>query len=111
LTGGYSNSSTGFVEANDLAFLILDKEVGTPLISRLASESEAAAATVLGKKMNFFGYGQTAKDSDVSMIPFDSFPNPVSILRWQDLSIWQICIRFWCLFWRQWWPSYFANRN
>ena len=80
LTGGYSNSSTGFVEANDLAFLILDKEVGTPLISRLASESEAAAATVLGKKMNFFGYGQTAKDSDVSMIPLTLSQTPFQFL-------------------------------
>ena len=80
LTGGYSNSSTGFVEANDLAFLILDKEVGTPLISRLASESEAAAATVLGKKMNFFGYGQTAKESDVSMIPLTLSQTPFQFL-------------------------------
>jgi len=80
LTGGYSNSSTGFVEANDLAFLILDKEIGTPLISRLASESEAAAATVLGKKMNFFGYGQTAKESDVSMIPLTLSQTPFQFL-------------------------------
>ena len=80
LTGGYSNSSTGFVEANDLAFLILDKEIGTPLISRLASESEAAAATVLGKKMNFFGYGQTAKVSDVSMIPLSLSQTPFQFL-------------------------------
>ena len=80
LTGGYSNSSTGFVEANDIAFLILDKEIGTPLISRLASESEAAAATVLGKKMNFFGYGQTAKDSDVSMIPLTLSQTPFQFL-------------------------------
>ena len=80
LTGGYSNSSTGFVEANDLAFLILDREVGTPLISRLASESEAAAATVLGKKMNFFGYGQTAKESDVSMIPLTLSQTPFQFL-------------------------------
>jgi secreted trypsin-like serine protease len=80
LTGGYSNSSTGFVEANDLAFLILDKEIGTPLISRLASESEAAAATVLGKKMNIFGYGQTAKDSDVSMIPLTLSQTPFRFL-------------------------------
>ena len=80
LTGGYSNSSTGFVEANDLAFLILDKEVGTPLISRLASESEAAAATVLGKKMNFFGYGQTSKESDVSMIPLTLSQTPFQFL-------------------------------
>jgi secreted trypsin-like serine protease len=80
VTGGYSNSSTGFVEANDLAFLILDKEVGAPLISRLASESEAAAATVLGKKMNFFGYGQTAKESDVSMIPLSLSQTPFQFL-------------------------------
>jgi secreted trypsin-like serine protease len=80
VTGGYSNSSTGFVEANDLAFLILDKEIGTPLISRLASESEAAAATVLGKKMNFFGYGQTAKESDVSMIPLTLSQTPFQFL-------------------------------
>jgi secreted trypsin-like serine protease len=80
LTGGYSNSSTGFVEANDLAFLILDKEIGTPLISRLASESEAAAATVLGKKLNFFGYGQTAKESEVSMIPLTLSQTPFRFL-------------------------------
>ena len=80
LTSGYSNSSTGFVEANDIAFLILDKEIGTPLISRLASESEAAAATVLGKKLNFFGYGQTAKESDVSMIPLSLSKTPFQFL-------------------------------
>lgn len=80
VTGGYSNSSTGFVEANDLAFLILDKEVGAPLISRLASESEAAAATVLGKKMNFFGYGQTTKEGDVSMIPLSLSQTPFQFL-------------------------------
>jgi len=80
VTGGYSNSSTGFVEANDLAFLILDKEIGAPLISRLASESEAAAATVLGKKMNFFGYGQTAKESEVSMIPLSLSQTPFQFL-------------------------------
>ena len=80
LTGGYSNSSTGYVEANDIAFLVLDKEIGTPLISRLASESEAAAATVLGKKLNFFGYGQTGIDSDVSLIPLTLSATPFQFL-------------------------------
>ena len=80
LTGGYSNSSTGYVEANDLAFLVLDKEIGTPLVARLASESESASATLLGKKLNLFGYGQTAKESDVSMIPLTLSQTPFQFL-------------------------------
>ena len=80
LTGGYSNSSTGYVEANDLAFLVLDKEIGTPLVARLASESESASATLLGKKLNLFGYGQTAKESDVSMIPLSLSQTPFQFL-------------------------------
>ena len=80
LTSGYSNSSTGFVEANDIAFLILDKEIGTPLVTRLASEAEAASATVRGKKLNFFGYGQTEKESDVSLIPLTLSQTPFQFL-------------------------------
>ncbi len=67
LTSGYTNSKSGFVEANDIAFLILDKEIGIPLVTRLASEAEVSAATLNGKSLNFFGYGQTALDSDVSL--------------------------------------------
>ena len=48
LTSGYENSKSGFVEDNDIAFLILDKDIGIPLVSRLASESEVAAATLDG---------------------------------------------------------------
>ena len=80
LTNGYSNSSTGFVEANDIAFLILDKDIGTPLVTRLASESEVASATVRGKKLNFFGYGQTSKDSDVTLIPLTLSQTPYQFL-------------------------------
>jgi secreted trypsin-like serine protease len=80
LTSGYLNSKTGFVEANDIAFLILDKEIGTPLVTRLASESEVAAATLNGKKLNFFGYGQTDKESDVSLIPLTLSQTPFQFL-------------------------------
>jgi hypothetical protein len=80
LSEGYTNSSTGFVEKNDIAFLILDKEIGTPLINRLASEAEVAAATANGKKLNFFGYGQTAKDSEVSLIPLTLTQIPFQFL-------------------------------
>jgi secreted trypsin-like serine protease len=80
LTNGYSNSSNGFVEANDIAFLILDKDIGTPLVSRLASESEVASATVRGKKLNFFGYGQTSIDSDVTLIPLTLSQTPYQFL-------------------------------
>ena len=80
LTSGYLNSKTGFVEANDIAFLVLDKEIGTPLVTRLASESEVAAATLNGKKLNFFGYGQTAKESDVSLIPLTLSQTPFQFL-------------------------------
>ena len=80
VTGGYSNSSTGYVEANDIAFVVLDKEIGIPLVTRLASESEVAAATVSGKKLNFFGYGQTAKESEVSLIPLTLSTTPFQFL-------------------------------
>lgn len=80
LTNGYSNSTTGYVEPNDIAFIVLDKEIGTPLITRLASESEAAAATAVGTKMNFFGYGQTAKDSEVSAIALSLAQTPFQFL-------------------------------
>lgn len=80
LTNDYSNSSTGYVEANDIAFLILDKDIGTPLVSRLASESEVASATVRGKKLNLFGYGQTSKDGEVSLIPLTLAQTPYQFL-------------------------------
>lgn len=80
LTSGYENSKSGFVEDNDIAFLILDKDIGIPLVSRLASESEVAAATLDGKKFNFFGYGQTAKESDVSLIPLTLNQTPFQFL-------------------------------
>lgn len=80
LTSGYTNSKTGFVEAKDIAFLVLDKEIGTPLVTRLASESEISAATLNGKKLSFFGYGQTAKVGDVSLIPLTLNQTPFQFL-------------------------------
>jgi len=80
VTEGYKNSSNGYVQPNDIAFLVLDKEIGIPLVTRLASEAEVAGATAAVKKMYFFGYGQTAAKSDVSMIPLTLSQTPSQYL-------------------------------
>lgn len=50
--------------ARDLAFLILDKPLGTPVWSRMATQSEVAALTWNGAKVEFVGYGATSPSVD-----------------------------------------------
>ena len=50
--------------ARDLAFLILDQPLGTPVWTRMATPAEAAALTWNGAKVEFVGYGSTSPSVD-----------------------------------------------
>lgn len=50
--------------ARDLAFLILDKPLGTPVWTRMATPAEAAALTWNENKVEFVGYGNTTPSVD-----------------------------------------------
>jgi secreted trypsin-like serine protease len=75
---GYRNSQDGFVNPNDIAFIVLDVELATPAVSRLASEAEVAALIASRAPLPFFGYGLTSYQGEVSTIPFTLNQNPLS---------------------------------
>lgn len=75
---GYRNSQDGFVNPNDIAFIVLDVELATPVISRLASEAEVSAMIAGGNPLPFFGYGLTSFQGEVSPIPLTLNQNPLS---------------------------------
>jgi len=50
--------------SRDLAFLILDQPLGTPIWSRMATPAEVAALTWNGAKTEFVGYGSTTPTVD-----------------------------------------------
>jgi secreted trypsin-like serine protease len=75
---GYRNSQDGFVNPNDVAFIVLDVELATPAVSRLASEAEVAALIASRSPLAFYGYGLTSYQGEVSTIPFTLNQNPLS---------------------------------
>ena len=75
---GYRNSQDGFVNSDDIAFIVLDVELATPAISRLASEAEVSAMIASGNSLPFFGYGLTTFQGEVSPIPLTLNQNPLS---------------------------------
>lgn len=75
---GYKNSQGGFVSPNDIAFIVLDVELATPAISRLASEAEVAALVASRTPLPFYGYGLTSFQGEVSPIPLTLNQNPLS---------------------------------
>lgn len=76
--GDYSNSQDGFVSADDIAFIVLDVELATPAVSRLASEAEVSAMIAGGTPLPFYGYGLTSAQGEVSPIPLTLNQNPLS---------------------------------
>ena len=75
---GYRNSQDGFVNPNDIAFIVLDVELATPAISRLASEAEVSAMIASGTPMPFYGYGLTSFQGEISPIPFALNQRPLA---------------------------------
>ena len=75
---GYQNSQDGFVNPNDIAFIVLDVELATPAVSRLASEAEVSAMIASGNPLTFFGYGLTTFQGEVSPIPLTLNQTPLS---------------------------------
>lgn len=59
---------------NDIAFLILDAPLGTPIVSRMATPAEVVNLTKAGATVHYVGYGLTGPSSDpnseVSDVPF-----------------------------------------
>ena len=59
--------------ARDLAFLVLDQPLGTPVWTRMATPAEVAALTWNGAKVEFVGYGATSPsvdpNSSISAVP------------------------------------------
>lgn len=75
---GYRNSQDGFVNPNDIAFVVLDVELATPAISRLATEAEVSAMIASGMEFPFYGYGLTSLGGEVSNIPLTLNQQPIS---------------------------------
>jgi len=66
MDGNWLNYAEDDEEAisRDLAFLVLDQPLGTPVWTRMATPAEAAALTWNGAKAEFVGYGSTTPTVD-----------------------------------------------